>query len=142
MKHIKPNMNFINYRKVFTDPQGYQYYRILVNKPLTVDMFVVPFPPSVDVEKTLQPIINEWNEELIKAFQKHAIKHFSRKFTKKELQAKAKELYKLHEDDFLNRPLPTIVTSQTDPSSKCDDDKLMEVTFATIEYSRNKPIKI
>lgn len=90
MKHIKSNMNFINYRKVFTDPQGYQYYRILVNKPLTVDMFVVPFPPSVDVEKTLQPIINQWTEELIKAFQKYAIKHFSRKFTKKNSKPKQK----------------------------------------------------
>lgn len=140
MKQI--NINFINYRKIFTDPQGYQYYRILVNKPLTVDMFVVPFPPSVDVEKTLEPIINQWTEELIDAFQKHAVKHFSRKFTKKELQAKAKELYKLYEDDFLNRPLPTIVTSQTDPSSKCDDDKILEAALSMIEYSRKKIIKI
>lgn len=140
MKQI--NINFINYRKIFTDPQGYQYYRILVNKPLTVDMFVVPFPPSVDVEKTLKPIINQWTEELIDAFQKHALKHFSRKFTKKELQAKAKELYKLYEDDFLNRPLPTIVTSQTDPSSKCDDDKILEAALSMIEYSRKKIIKI
>ena len=136
------NNNFINYRNVFTDQDGYQYYRILVNKPLTVDIFVVPFPPTVDAEKTLEPIINEWNEEMIKVFQQHAIKHFSRKFSKKELQNKAKELYKLHEDDFLNRPLPTTVTSKVNSSSKCDDDKIMEATFAVIEYSRSKPIKI
>ena len=74
-KHF--NLNFVHYRKVYTDHLGNDFYRILILRPFSNDLFYLRSRNEEEVKR----IVEETNIKTIEQFQDYSQFNFNHKLS-------------------------------------------------------------
>lgn len=97
-KHF--NLNFVHYRKVYTDHLGNDFYRILILRPFSNDLFYLRSRNEEEVKR----IVEETNIKTIEQFQDYSQFNFNHKLSLRELELHAKKRFKKSKQ-FFNKAL-------------------------------------